>query len=207
MKIEKNKIAFISVLICVVLFIGIYTIMVLKEDEEPTIKNGQIPVPELKDSQKEYHSKLEALDDLKEVKQTDAPSIYDERLLDSTGIYDPDLLDKEKMRVIDSIYAHGRITYTERQYKNISLNSEKKETPKTIIKKDTIQEIDRQEVSNISKEKALEHELFFASKPSEDYSQPIAHTDAMIYVQVDGTQTMKENYRFTDAPVTRCTYQ
>lgn len=94
MKIEKNKIVFALVILAVVLFIVSYSVIMLGEDEEPTIENNQITVPELEDEQKEYGSKLEALDDLKEVRQTNAPSIYDERLLDSTGVYDPDLLDK-----------------------------------------------------------------------------------------------------------------
>lgn len=99
MKIEKNKIVFAAVLVCILLFIGGYAMLVLGEDEEPEIDNNHIPVPELEGGQKEYKSKLEALDDLREVRETNAPSIYDERLLDSTGVYDPDLLDKEKMRI------------------------------------------------------------------------------------------------------------
>ena len=135
MKIEKNKIVFTSILICVILFIGAYTVLVLGDDEEPTIENNQIPLPELGDDQKEYDSKLEALDDLKEARENNAPSIYDERLLDSTGVYDPDLLDKEKMRIVDSIYSEGRISYSDRSYRS----SDIKIQPKT-IKRDSLPE-------------------------------------------------------------------
>src|SRR6056297_1606955 len=118
MKIEKNKIVFSALLICTLLFIAGYAILVLGEDEEPSLENSSIPIPELKDNQKEYDSKLDALNDLKEVRQTNAPSIYNERLLDSTGVYDPDLLDKEKMRIVDSIYQQGQIEYSDRKYEN-----------------------------------------------------------------------------------------
>ena len=119
MKLEKNKIVFVSVLVCVVLFIGGYAFYLIGDDEAPAIKNNQIPVPELENEQKTYQSKLDAINDLKEVRQTNAPSIYDERLLDSTGVYDPDLLDKEKMRMVDSIYKNGRIDYTVSNYNNL----------------------------------------------------------------------------------------
>ena len=99
MKVEKNKLIFSIVLVCILLFIGSYAMLVLGEDEEPTLENNQVPVPELEDDQKQYDSKLDALNDLKEVRETNAPSIYDERLLDSTGVYDPDLLDKKKICV------------------------------------------------------------------------------------------------------------
>ena len=118
MKIEKNKLVFAHVILGVVFFIGSYSVIILGGDEEPIIENNQIPVPKLKDEQKEYESKLDALNDLKEVRQTNAPSIYDERLLDSTGVYDPDLLDKEKRRIVDSIYRHGRIDYASNSYRN-----------------------------------------------------------------------------------------
>ena len=56
MKIEKNKIVFAAIILCVVLFIGSYAVIALGDEEEPTIENNQIPVPELGDEQKEYDS-------------------------------------------------------------------------------------------------------------------------------------------------------
>ena len=192
MKIEKNKIVFASVLICVVLFIVAYATMALGGDEEPTIENNQVPVPELEDGQKEYKTKLDALDDLKEVRQTNAPSIYDERLLDSTGVYDPDLLDKEKMRIVDSIYSQGRINYTENSYRQSKTNMVKASVK---IQKDTIDGINEKEIDIAAKELSLEHQLFFASHPVPNQALDIQNTDAVIYVRVDGTQTVKTNYR------------
>jgi hypothetical protein len=189
MKIEKNKIVFAAVILCVMLFIGFYAIIVLGE-EEPTIENNQIPIPKLGEKQKEYNSKLEALDDLKEVRQTNAPSIYDERLLDSTGVYDPDLLDKEKMRIVDSIYSHGRISYSDRSFRKPKVKIE----PKS-LQKDSISKVDMKEESIVPKELGLEHQLFFASNPLENETLISQNTDAFIYVRVDGTQTVRNNYR------------
>lgn len=190
MKIEKNKIVFAAVILCVMLFIGFYAVIVLGEEEEPTIENNQIPIPKLGDKQKEYNSKLEALDDLKEVRQTNAPSIYDERLLDSTGVYDPDLLDKEKMRIVDSIYSQGRISYSDRSFRKPKV----KTAPKP-LQKDSISKVAMKEESIASEELGLEHQLFFASNPLENETLISQNTDAFIYVRVDGTQTVRNNYR------------
>ncbi len=190
MKLEKNKIVFIIIIVCVVLFIGAYWVMVLGDSEEPTIENNQIPVPELEDEQKQYESKLDALNDLKEVRQTNAPSIYNERLLDSTGVYDPDLLDKRKMQIIDSIYRHGRIDYTDRSYRKSNIDSVK---PQVKIERDTV--IEQKEKNIVTKELALEQQLFFASNPLENKKLNPDTTDEVIYIRVDGTQTVKRNYR------------
>ncbi|MEE9363707.1 MAG: conjugative transposon protein TraM [Cellulophaga sp.] len=190
MKIEKNKLIFAAVILCVVLFIGSYAILMLGEDEEPTIENNQIPVPKLKDEQKEYESKLEALDDLKEVRQTNAPSIYAERLLDSTGVYDSDLLGKEKMRIVDSIYRNGRIDYTDRSYRRPKINGKPRQ-----IQADTTSKTEEKETTIEVKELALEHQLFFASNPVQNENLNHQNTDATIYVRVDGKQTVKTNFR------------
>lgn len=190
MKIEKNKIVFAAVILCVVLFIGSYTVIMLGEDEEPSIDSNQIPVPELEGDQKEYQSKLEAIDDLKEVRRTNAPSIYDERLLDSTGVYDPDLLDKQKMRIVDSIYNEGRISYSDRSYREPKVNIQPE-----IEQKDSLTETDEKENDIASKELGLEHQLFFASNPLENEKLNSQNTDGTIHVRVDGTQTLRINYR------------
>ncbi|MEM1002508.1 MAG: conjugative transposon protein TraM, partial [Bacteroidota bacterium] len=179
-----------AIILCVVLFIGSYAVIALGDEEEPTIENNQIPVPELGDEQKEYDSKLEALDDLKEVRQTNAPSIYDERLLDSTGVYAPDLLDKEKMRIVDSIYNEGYISYSDRTFRESKVKIE----PKS-LRKDSVSKIGLKEENITSKELGLEHQLFFASNPLENENLMAQNTDTFIYVRVDGTQTVRNNYR------------
>ncbi|MCB0447602.1 MAG: conjugative transposon protein TraM [Gelidibacter sp.] len=190
MTLEKNKIVFAIVILCIVLFIGGYALMVLGDEEEPTIENNQIPVPKLEDEQKVYESKLDALNDLKDVRQTNAPSIYDERLLDSTGVYDPDLLDKEKMRIVDSIYRHGQITYSNNNYGSIETK-----TPKEIIKPKRDSILPEIKPIMLPKELGLEHQLFFASNPQRSPNLINKNTDGIIYVRVDGTQTVKTNYR------------
>ena len=190
MKLEKNKIVFAIVILCIVLFIGGYAMMVMEDEEEPLIENNQIPVPKLEDEQKEYESKLDALNDLKEVRQTNAPSIYDERLLDSMGVYDPDLLNKEKMRIVDSIYKEGQITYTNRSFNEVPVNIKPKET-----QKDSTLPIKNIETSIGLKVLGLEHQLFFTSNPLDNPDLENNKTDESIYVRVDGTQTVRTNYR------------
>jgi hypothetical protein len=189
MKIEKNKIVFALVILSVVLFIGSYAVIYLGEEEEPTIENNQIPVPKLEDTQKEYDSKLEAIDDLKEVRQTNAPSIYDERLLDSMGIYDPDLLEKEKLHMVDSIFNDGHISYSNRTFRSSNYKTE----PEEVQKEEPII-INEQGTFISAKELRLEHQLFFASKPIE-IKETNDNSDDMIYVSVDGTQTVKKDFR------------
>ncbi|MGZ0016924.1 conjugative transposon protein TraM [Yeosuana sp. AK3] len=154
--------------------------------------------PRLEDGQKEYESKLDALNDLKEVKQTNAPSIYDERLLDSTGVYDPDLLEKEKMQMVDSIYRNGQIKYSDRYvYQDDSTPKINAIDQNIEDQKDLIPKTEENKVKTIidTKELALEHLLFFASNPAKDPTFDSKNTDNMIYVRVDGTQTVKANFR------------
>jgi len=191
MKLEKNKIVFAAIIVCVVLFIGAYSMLVLGDDEEPTLDGNQIPVPELKGEQQEYESKLEALDALKEVRETNAPSIYDERLLDSAGVYNPDLLDKEKMRIVDSIYNEGRISYSDRSYRR-----QKVDNPVAIRNIDTVVVFQEKEPSIEVKELGLEHQLFFASAPvKNDALVSEKYTDAMLYAVVNRTQVVKKDFR------------
>jgi hypothetical protein len=192
MKLEKNKIIFASILLCIILFIGAYTLLVLDDSESPVIENNQIPVPKLENEQKAYDSKLDALNDLKEVRQTNAPSIYDERLLDSTGIFDLDFLSKEKMRVVDSIYKQGRITYNERAYQtdttDIYAEVSKLQRDTIFPEMALLPEISIKEIS-------LEHQLFFASTPKKEEEHESRIFDQSIPVVVDGNQTVKTNYR------------
>ena len=193
MKIEKNKIVFASIVICVMLFIGAYSMLVLKKEETDTIENKQVPVPELEDEQKVYDSKLDALNDLKEDRETNAPSIYDERLLNAEGVYDPDLLDKEKMRIVDSIYNEGRISYTDQNYRRTGQKAIK-EVKKNKMSLDTVDPLIEQAVA--MKEIGLEHQLFFASAPlKNEVVDAIKDTDALIYAAVNRTQVVKKDFR------------
>ncbi|WP_034043056.1 conjugative transposon protein TraM [Wocania ichthyoenteri] len=189
MKLEKNKIVFAVVILGIITFMAIYAITAFGNDESPTIENNQIPVPKLEDGQKEYDSKLDALNDLKEVRQTNAPSIYDERLLDSTGVYDPDLLEKEKMRIVDSIYQNGRINYSDSQrYLDYPLVTPDTNEKSITSKIDSV--IPETKPLIVMKELGLEHQLFFSSTPIKNKDED-TKTDALIYVSVNGNQIVK----------------
>lgn len=96
MKVEKNKIVFAAVLAVIFIFLISYSVMIMGDDESENENLEQTLVPDLEENQKEYDSKLDAINDLKEVRENNAPSIYDEKLLDSTGLYNPDLPELEK---------------------------------------------------------------------------------------------------------------
>lgn len=190
MKIKKNKLVFVAVLGVVVIFIISYSFLMLSSDDTEADNLKQTLVPELQQEQEDYSSKLDAINDLKEVRETNAPSIYDESLLDSLGFYDSDNLAKEKKRIVDSIYNSGKIDYTQNTYRN------RKPKVKTKVLKpkiDTV--IPTIDDKILVKEMNLEHQLFFASNPKINPNNTSLKTDAMIQVAVDGNQTVKANYR------------
>jgi len=144
----------------------------------------------LEENQKEYDSKLDAINDLKEFRENNAPSIYDEKLIDSLGYYDTDLPEREKERIVDSIYSAGKIKYSELTHHKLG---ERKTAP------NKFQEIDSEEIKREqkieTKEMGLEHQLFFAADPNPTEISVIGNTDNIIYVVVDGDQVVKENTR------------
>lgn len=190
MKIEKNKMVFATVMAVIVLFLVAYTLMVMDDGKSESEHLKQTLVPPLEETQKQYKSKLDALNDLKDVRETNAPSIYDEKLMDSLGYYDRDLPEREKERIVDSIYSAGKINYSERSYQ--VLGERKPETKK-------VQEIDSTEIKREqkieAKELGLEHQLFFAASPKPDDNSVIGTTDETIHVVVDGDQVVKTNSR------------
>ncbi|MGZ0014616.1 conjugative transposon protein TraM [Yeosuana sp. AK3] len=190
MKIDKNKIVFGSVLAVILIFLISYSVLLMGDDEKQNDNLKQTQVPELEQEQENYTSKLKAIDDLKEIRETNAPSIYDEKLIDSLGFYDPDLLEKDKIRIVDSIYNLGRINYTENQYREtkpttLDISFEKKT--------DSIISIDYK--TTAPKEIGLEHQLFFSSNPQKNPYSKILKTDSTIFIVVDGNQTVKKDFR------------
>ncbi|MCG2462847.1 conjugative transposon protein TraM [Flavobacteriaceae bacterium F89] len=191
MKVEKNKIVFATVLAVILIFLISYSVMIMGNDESDTKNLKQTLVPKLQEEgEKEYDTKLDAINDLKEVRETNAPSIYDDKLIDSMGFYDPDLKEKEKQRIVDSIYSSGQIKYSERSYQNMG--------DKRVIANEE-PEIDSSDVKNQqlieAKEMGLEQQLFFASAPSRNDVAMSGHTDATIYAVVDGDQVVRANSR------------
>ncbi|EIJ38698.1 Protein of unknown function (DUF3714) [Galbibacter orientalis DSM 19592] len=190
----------VLIIASVVLFIVFYAIITFGKDEDTTIKNNQVPVPKLGEEQKQYESKMEAIEALKEERETNAPSVYDERLLDSLGYYNADQDSIRKKRIIDSVYFLGQ-----KRYENISalkqLESNYSEGPKEpIFQVSDIPEtdtsiIEEKELQVSVKELGLGHQLFFASDPKENLEQLIRHTDKELMARVDGTQTVKQDFR------------
>ena len=190
MKIEKNKIVFIAVLAIVFIFLISYSVMVMGDDDNENDNLEQTLIPDLEENQKEYDSKLDALNDLKEVRENNAPSIYDEKLIDSMGYYDPDLPEREKKRIVDSIYDAGKIQYSEERYANFGQKKVEKKQPVEIDSTEILRELKIQ-----AKELGLEHQLFFTAAPKPNEFSIIGNTDATIYVVVDGDQIVKANTR------------
>jgi hypothetical protein len=133
---------------------------------------------------------LDALNDLKEVRENNAPSIYDEKLIDSLGYYDPDFPERERKRIVDSIYDAGKIQYSDKKYQNFGQKKVEKKQPVEIDSSEIKRELKIQ-----AKELGLEHQLFFAAAPKPNTLSIIGNTDATIYVVVDGDQIVKANTR------------
>ena len=107
-------------------------------------------------------------------------------MLDTAGYYDPDLLDKDKERIIDSIYELGRMRNQYRSELSGNIINESPEVDPVLP-----------EIIPVvyTKEIGLQHQLFFSSDPSENPVLNHTDTDNMIYAEVDGTQVVKQNYR------------
>nr|WP_293297150.1 conjugative transposon protein TraM [Allomuricauda sp.] len=190
MKVEKNKIVFAAVLAVIFIFLISYSMMLMGDDENETENLQQTLIPDLEENQKEYDSKLDAINDLKEVRENTAPSIYDEKLLDSTGLYNPNLPELEKQRVVDSIYAANKIQYSAKKPNRSNRN---RPVQKAVTKIDSSKAKNDQKIE--AKELGLEHQLFFAASPKVDELAVIGNTDETIYVVVDGEQVVKTNSR------------
>ncbi|MCC4213580.1 conjugative transposon protein TraM [Leeuwenhoekiella parthenopeia] len=190
MKVEKNKIVFAAVLAVIFIFLISYSVMVMGDDDSENESLQQTLVPDLEEDQKEYESKLDAINDLKEVRETNAPSIYDEKLIDSLGFYDPDLPEREKERIVDSIYDAGKIKYSEKRYQNLG---QRRAPKKTKPKVDSAEVKRAQKIE--AKELGLEHQLFFAAAPKPNEVSIIGNTDETIFVVVDGDQIVQANTR------------
>jgi len=187
MKIEKNKIVFGSILALVIIFIITYSTLVLGVDQDESLKLKNTLIPKLEHDQQEYKSKLDAINGLKQFRETNAPSIYDEKLLDSLGFYDRDFMDKEKKRIIDSLYSSSRLKYSQNSYRSATSNKPKKSED------DSFDSNLKEPIS--AKEIGLEHQLFFAASPLKNNTTYISNTNAVIYAEVDGNQVVKDNYR------------
>jgi hypothetical protein len=187
MKIEKNKIVFGSVLLLIISFIGIYTAIILTRDKSDSENLKEVQVPELQEGAPEFKTKLDAINALKEVRETNAPSIYDEKLIDSLGYYDRELEEKKKEFLVDSIYATGWMSSPEPYLEDWQGNSEDS-LPITERPTQSTAAVSTQELG-------LEHQLFFSSNPIRDKPEILSGKEEIIYAEVDGQQVVKTNSR------------
>ncbi|MBI6116003.1 conjugative transposon protein TraM [Salegentibacter maritimus] len=192
MKIDKKKIVFGSVLAVIITFIVAYSVLIFGENTEESSKLKNTLVPELQQEQEDFKSKLDAVNALKEVRETTTPSIYDERYLDSMGYYDSNLPQREKEEILDSIYEHNPINYEDYGFEN-EFNEEEWEPQ---FEAD-IQEVpDASQTSPKPQEMGLAHQLFYATAPDVEMAKPIANNSAAdILVEVDGDQVVQEGFR------------
>jgi len=192
MKIDKKKIVFGSVLAVIVIFIVAYTILIFGGDSEEPSQLKHTLVPELQQEQEDFKSKLDAVNALKEVRETTTPSIYDEKYLDSIGYYDPDFPQHEKGRILDSIYENNISNYEEYNYEN-EYDYEQWDEPFN----EEMQEVPiPQEAAPKPQEMGLNHQLFYASSPGvEDKTLKANNTDVSILVEVDGNQVVQSGFR------------
>ena len=187
MKMDKKKIVFVSVVVLVITFIVGFALFICGDYDNTGNELQTTLVPDLPEDLAPFESRKAAVDAIEEKRERFAPSIYNEKLLDSTGRFDPNLLDKEKQRVVDSIYKLGRIDYTTNGYRN-------KPSKKTIAKKSEskkptlkIKEKESMDLNSM----ALEQQLFFATSPKLKQE----NSGTSFYAVVDGEQTVKVNDR------------
>lgn len=187
MKLEKNKIIFIAIIVSVVVFITGYYLMVVSDSEEAHQELQQPDVPELKDTQKKYGSKLEAVNDIKAERETTAPSVYGEAAIDSSGPYDPDQEEKRRRQIVDSIYRHGRIQYANSAEDHVDTSNPGRN--KSTVKTKSV--IEKRDFSQA-------HAAFFSPAPQVELPKAkvkSGSTDAFIVVEVNGEQTVRTDER------------
>ena len=192
MKIDKKKITFAVVIGAVVIFIVAYSILTFGGDKDEQDELLQPLVPTLETVKDDYTSRLDAVDDLKEVRETNAPSIYDEKYLDSTGVYDPDFMEKEKIRLVDSIYTNSQIDYSTGTYKKPNLVKENVISTVTEKEKENQKKEEAEALRIEAKEMALEQQLFFASNP---LLNAVDDSTPSVNVIVDRKEVLRVNDR------------
>lgn len=199
MLLPKNKIVFIVIVISLILFIGAYCILLFTDDHSDVIDHNQVPLPKLVDHQREYHSRLEALNNLKEIRQTTPPSMYDQTTLDAVGHHHASLDSLKKKHLIDSVYTLGQSRHFKLMrlglYDNEKTNSmatNHMEQPEKLEPKSNFRSMDSSTIP--IKEIILEHEQFYRSLPKFQKADVLSQ-NLELYAYVDGTQMVKKEQR------------
>ena len=184
MKIDKKKVVFISIIMIVLLFIMSYTMLIFMEEEVP--EKLHIPsVPELKEEQEEYSSKIDALDAIKEERERSIPSVYSENYLDSLDAYAPAIEDDREW-MVDSII---RLGIVEPEQKAGYEEENNREEPSGT------DELTMGPVVPIEDLSAGHAAFFLSSVSSEILPKQIKDTRQKIRAEVNGTQTLRSGDR------------
>ena len=186
MKVQKNKIVMIVILLSVVLFIVGYSIITFGKQEEDSLEDKQPPVPQLEKDPEQYTTKMEALDHLEEERIEHIPEVYNEDLFDTTGTYREDQLAYEKQQLIDSVYQQYSDNSRIRQAGNNT--STLNPSQNTLEEEKQLEQLE---------ELGLEHQLFFAANGVNTVSKMKGRTDEIIPVSVDGEQKISTNERLS----------
>lgn len=202
MRIEKNKIVFGSVVVIIILFIVAYSALVLMEEEQGSGAMSQPAVPALKEEQEAYTSRIEALNELREVRRSHPPSMYPESHLDSLGVYDPLLEEKQRAQVVDSIYEQGRARYQERGRIDYFEEDELVEEPDNSPQLRSLEAPeDSMPVAIITGDFSVAHQEFFRplaiSVEVDTEAEEVGYqqTDSLILARVNGQQQVRINDR------------
>ncbi|BDW93320.1 hypothetical protein MACH07_21520 [Flagellimonas marinaquae] len=182
MKLDRNKLLFIGLLISICGFIILYALQMGEPSKDEEIIQPR--VPELAEEPEEFSSKLEAVDAIKDERERTKPSLYGEEYIDSTGIYDAELQENERQRIVDSIYREGRIDYAAGTYRKPK--SKTQSIGGTQIKRPD----PKQELKPIDFSKA--HTAFFSTRPIQKDS---VHPPVAVRAVVNGEQRVRAKSR------------
>jgi len=191
MKLKKNKIVFALVLIGVVLFITLYAILTFGKGKKETLEPNRIPTPDVEKNPVKYGSKLEAIEAIKEEREVIAPQLYPDHMVDDKGYFNPDYMEYEKQRIIDSVYRNSKFKT------DAVVVSGAEEKPEVIaIKEEDCREEMVQDAMVVDLgERALSHQLFFASDPKMDHTSLVGGIGMGILAYVDGDQVLRDGHR------------
>lgn len=184
MKIDKKKVVFASIIGIVLIFIVSYTMLVFLEEEAPA-ELDQPLVPELKEEHKNYTSKIDALNDLKEERERSIPSVYSDQHLDSLDAYAPAIEEEEREWLVDSLYRYGII-----ENERGAFGDEKGEG---VEGQDEIPELPVQQVVAVA-DLSEGHATFFLSGISSEGYQ-IQSSEQEFKAEINGTQTVRSGDR------------
>lgn len=107
MNLDKKKVFFIGIVTLLLAFIVSYALWGL--EEEPASDPGMVnpETPKLSEESREYRSRMEAVDGLREERNNIPPSLYPEEKREAARDYDPYLEETKKQALMDSILQYG----------------------------------------------------------------------------------------------------